>query len=346
MGACCCHLPILYKGIPDLHAFISVVDLICGIIRLVLYFEPLPNNGGKQEYTSKYVGAFIVDWISCIVPTLMGLFVALLLIVSLLKLLIYLYQNRVGKHSHSSVDNINTREWLRRIWRNKAVRRLIILDCNCPCYKPRPKLRFQLRFGLLFVFFILRIAVIGSYASVSSDKNNASNLAGVTAFTLVCLFLTLLLDLYHYCVWWHYTPYKDTTCCCCRSRKHGRYLPYLLVGSYREKSELGNQPCTNNPCPKRRLEHIATFHSSKYEPQARWTDLPQPEPVDPNDPKAKPKSAPTYIGFHTTTPEAAVSIVKTEFKPSPSGMLGGDLYFARSLEATIGKVGQNGGKGA
>ncbi|CAF4827706.1 unnamed protein product, partial [Rotaria sp. Silwood1] len=132
-----------------------------------------------------------------------------------------------------------------------------------------------------------------------------------------------------------------TTCCCCRAWKHARYLPYILVGAYRNEHIWGDESCPNNPCPNRGLEHIATFHSSGYQPQARWTDLPKPEP--PSDPKQKLKPQPTYIGFHTTKADSAVKIAKGGFLPSSQGMIGPGVYFARSLEATIGKVGAAGG---
>jgi len=194
------------------------------------------------------------------------------------------------------------------------------------------------------IILILRIVAIALYVSSNSNANNADELVGLTAFTLVCLFSTLFLDLYHYCVWWHYTPYIDTTCCCCRSRQHTRYLPYILVGEYRNDKIWGDRSCPQNPCPKRRLEHITTFHSSTFQPQARWTELPKPEP--PCDPNKKPKHQPTYIGFHTTKADSAVLIAKSGFLPSSKGMLGPGAYFARSLQATIGKVGLSGGHGA
>ncbi|CAF1312937.1 unnamed protein product [Adineta ricciae] len=341
MGTCCCHFPLLYKGLPHLHAFIAIFELLCGIGRLVGYFSALPDTKKVQTYDSKYAAAFALDWISSIVPTCMGLFIALLIIVVMLKMLIYCLQS----HSQRScVDDINTSGWLRKVWRNRALRRIVALDCNCPCYKPRPKLRFFVRFGFLCVVFTLKIIAIALYTSVSSSSNRANDLATVCAFTILCLFSTFLIDVYHYCVWWHYTPFDDKTCCCCRSRKHRRYLPYILIAEYRNEQHWGDRSCTDHPCLERSLEHIATFHYSSYKPQPRWSDLHKPEPSV-NTVK-KSKSGLTYIGFHQTTPQAAVSIAKSEFIPSISGMLGPGTYFARSLDGTNVKVGRNGGFGA
>ena len=81
----------------------------------------------------------------------------------------------------------------------------------------------------------------------------------------------------------------------------------------------------------RHLSHVVVFHGKDYKPQARWSSL-----------KGR-NLRTTYIGFHTTTPEFAVSIVHSEFRSSPSGVLGKGVYFARSIEDTIGKAQTPGG---
>ncbi|CAF4066407.1 unnamed protein product, partial [Rotaria sp. Silwood1] len=94
----------------------------------------------------------------------------------------------------------------------------------------------------------------------------------------------------------------------------------------RQEDVWGDRPCDTDPCPNRTLEHIVIFHARDYKPQPRWREL---NAVDPNA---------TYIGFHTTTSQAAVGIAHSEFRPSSSGMLGSGAYFARSVEDTIGKA--------
>ena len=95
---------------------------------------------------------------------------------------------------------------------------------------------------------------------------------------------------------------------------------------------MGDRPCTTTPCMNRHLSHVVVFHGNDYKPQPRWSV------VKKKDPGAK-----TYIGFHTTTPEAAVAIIHSEFKSSEKGMLGKGVYFARSIEDTIGKARSKGG---
>ena len=155
--------------------------MILGLVRIVLYFSPITVEAGRtisQSYTGKYVAAFIIDWISSIVATLVGLFTILLILVFLYKLCaccINSYNRSDGQYG----DEINTSGIYRKLIRHKALRRFLIADCNCPCYKARPKLRFQMRFALLFLFFIFRITSIGLYASSSSSETNGSSLASV-----------------------------------------------------------------------------------------------------------------------------------------------------------------------
>jgi hypothetical protein len=293
------------------------------------------------------VAAFIIDWISSVVPTLVGLFTCLIILIILWKMCAC-WLNSYNQQNGRQEDEINTSGVLRKLFGNKALRRFLIIDCNCPCYKARPKLRFQMRFVLLCIFFILRITAIGLYASAPPGDNDGGALAGVCAVSLIFLFNKLCLDFYHYYVWWHYTTERDTRCHC-RSKKHKRYLPYHMVGEYRDPRTLGDRPCTAKPCLKRTLDHIAVFHSNDYQPQDRWRDIPKP-PLD-VPPKSKIcclkskeiDNQPHYIGFHTTDPDAAIGIAHSEFRPGTCGWLGPGVYFARSVQGTIGKAKSDGG---
>ncbi|CAF1329983.1 unnamed protein product, partial [Didymodactylos carnosus] len=71
-----------------------------------------------------------------------------------------------------------------------------------------------------------------------------------------------------------------------------------------------------------------------FKPQQRYCDVQQ------TNPKQN-----IYIGFHRTTPEAAVSIAHSDFAISTkhqSTMLGHGVYFARSMEDTEGKANADG----
>ena len=88
-------------------------------------------------------------------------------------------------------------------------------------------------------------------------------------------------------------------------------------------------------CTNRTLEHVMICHASDHKPQPRFFDLPQ---------TAEGKIR--YIGFHQTSPQAAVSIAHSDFMISSNPqttMLGQGVYFARSIEATNGIA--NNGRG-
>jgi hypothetical protein len=169
-------------------------------------------------------------------------------------------------------------------------------------------------------------AILLNETTTSTDRNVIQALLAVTAGSLIFPFLTILLDLYHYRVWWAYEPDIIISADIVQkpfSRKHKRFIPYVLTEPFRTAT-FGNRKCKNGDrCQSRELEHIVIFHSSLYQPQPRWSD-----------------AYPIYIGFHRTTPEAAYKIATSEFRPSAKGMLGPGAYFARSTEATKGKIGK------
>lgn len=346
---CFCNCSWVYKKLAYLHALTGFFDMICGIVRLAVFFTPgSSTNGTRKQYSSKYVAAFIIDWISSIIPTLVGLFVVVLILIFLFKLCACCYNTYKHQKGKSS-DSINTSGVLRKLIRHKAIRRFLIIDCNCPCYKARPKLRFQIRFGLMVLFFILRITAIGLYASSQQTDSDGGTLAIVCAVSLIFLFNTLLLDLYRYCVWWHYAPANDTECAF-HSKQHERFIPYHMIGQNRDPRTLGDRPCTDKPCTKRTLDHIAVFHSIDFEPQERWQLVPKP-PYETISYEGKWRcqksdefdNQPHYIGFHTTDPKAAISISHGQFRPGSNGWLGPGVYFARSIYGTYGKAKSEGG---
>ena len=336
----------LYRSLPYLHASLGFLEMVLGIARLALFFSPLTISGRSvsKVYSHQYVSAFIIDWISSIGATLIGLFTILLLFVVLFKCCVCSF-NGCNRARDSSLSEVKTEGLLRALLLNEAIRRFLILDCNCPCYKARPKQRFLLRFALLFLFFVLRLVAIGLYAAAPPGDNDGGLLAGLCALSFFFLFLTLALDFYRYCVWWHYTPHGDAQCWG-RSKKHERYLPYHMVGEERDRRTLGDRPCTDQPCLERRLDHIAVFHGNDYQPQQRWTEMVKPEYILQEDLPKKSScfksqeidNQPHYIGFHTTTPEAAIGIASSEFHPGKNGWLGPGVYFARSIAGTIGKA--------
>ena len=162
-------------------------------------------------------------------------------------------------------------------------------------------------------------------------------MAIVCAASILFLFLSMCPDFYQYRVWWYYRPdgtYKRCRCLCCKQkfhRSHQRFLPQPLLGTNRDDNKLGNRPCKftqSGHCPNLTLEHIVIFHAFDYIPQKRYLL----------------GSGSTYIVFHQTKLEYALSIARTGFHISdnPPQMLGFGVYFARSFKDTQNKSRQKG----
>ncbi|UJR07833.1 hypothetical protein I4U23_012116 [Adineta vaga] len=322
----CCNCPRFYKTRTTILAFLSLCEALCLSFRIFTFVSPAISKNETfaleniANLTDPIAIAFMLDWTSSIMATLMGimivLFIALIQCFCCLACIYAICRTGSRKNRKGCCESFGG---------FKALHRFISFDCNCPCYRARPKLRFRLRAVFLFLCMLLRGAAIYLYWSVSKiDARGKSNFY-TCSVSLIFIFTTFLLDLYHYGVWWCYTPSVDTRCHC-RSSKHKRYLPYHIVGDENRKDVTGDRECISKDCRNRHLSHVLVFHGKSYRPQPRWSKI-----------KARDRHA-TYIGFHTTTPVAAVSIVHSEFRPSEEGMLGVGVYFARSIESTHGKA--------
>ena len=196
----CCHVPYLYNSLPYLHAGILFIELILGLIRIGLFFDgpstdAQNNTRAATPSDSRAVGGFVLDWISSLAATLLGLFIALTALIIVFAALAD-YISKRGSQVHPSTNETSldmAEKKLKRKWRSKRVHRLIQLNCNCPCYAARPQLRFIVRLVYLSICFVLRIIAISLYASTSNTTDGGA-LAGVCFFSLVCLALILSLD--------------------------------------------------------------------------------------------------------------------------------------------------------
>ncbi|CAF1272756.1 unnamed protein product [Didymodactylos carnosus] len=324
-----------YKTLPIYHGVLAVYELICGLIRLGMFLDSSNsiNTTKSLRKNSQVVAAFILDWISSMVPTTMGLFILFLSLWCGCRIL----------RSHSCQDSRrHTNLRLRDLISNKPIQRFLIFNCNCPCYIARPKWRFLSRMIFTLVTIGLRFLVIILYATAHHDGNeknhdSSQSLAVACGITVPSAILILLLDYYHYRVWWHYVPSCDQEPVCGGRRylkKHKRFIPYHLMGEHRNAMRLGNEPCPAQYCIDRNLEHIMIFHYNTFRPQARWSEVRQ---INDNH-------LGTYVGFHRTSPAAAVSIAYTDFQLSLKRpqMLGFGIYFARSIYHTMGKARREG----
>lgn len=224
-------------------------------------------------------------------------------------------------------SNLKKEAWKRMF------RRIITMNCLCPCYIPRPRLRFIIRFVFHIICILCRIAAIIVFetsrneTSISPVRDSLRALSIISGVFLIFPILTILLDVYHCRVWWPYHPaIYDVPHEIIEkpfSPKHKGFIPYVLTEQFRTTT-IGNRKCNKgNNCRKRDLEHMVIFHATDYQPQARWSN-----------------EYPVYIGFHRTKPESAYSISKSDCRPSRYGMLGPGAYFVRSTQATRYKIGQ------
>lgn len=340
-----------YKSMPYMLGLISIIEMLLGIIRIVIFFSQKtsdPNNvfsydpiNSNDLITSPLLlnaqtkAAFAIDWITSIVPTLMGVYVTCFSIVAVCSICVMCCAGMCAdQRTRESVAACsNCCKCLCLICTNKANHRCVSLNWNCPCYKARPKLRFQVRFGLLVTFIFLRIIAIILYVSAQNVGYLGKYMAAICSMSIIFLVLTMLIDFYQYRVWWYYRPdgaYKRCRCCCCKQHfhaSHQRFLPIPLLGIWREQNKIGNRPCqytVSGTCSNLSLEHIVIFHAFDFKPLRRY----------------QLGSDRTYIGFHQTTSENAASISQTGFRRSmtPPQMLGFGVYFARSFADTIGKA--------
>jgi hypothetical protein len=325
---CCCSC--CYKGLPTWYILLAIGELICGIIRLATFFPLLSSSTNDQTADAIITAGFILDWIGSLVPTFMGIIIGVVLLIVALKILLTICcndKNKVRPADDPSVALACTRFLLC----SRPMNRFVAINCNCPFYIPRPRLRFIVRLVFLLFSILLRILAIILYASSKGNDSAGTLLAVVCTLSLIFPVLAILLDVYHYRVWWHYRPSCDQISRRTLSRKHVRYIPYHLVGNNRNNMHMGNKPCDsmgpNFKCPKRSLEHLIIFHLDDYKPQERWGLLP-------------PDEATTYVGFHRTKAESAVGIAHSDFRQSmtPPQMLGFGVYFARSIAHTEGKA--------
>ncbi|CAF3678821.1 unnamed protein product [Rotaria sp. Silwood1] len=314
-----------YKSLPIFHSFLVIYEVICGIVRLGIFFTNINNQSCNYDNNifnnrttfigSNYDGFFIT-------------FLSLWFGYRILRLC------RTGHHQP------RTNCHLRHLLASRPIQRFLLFNCNCPCYIARPKWRFLVRFLFITISIGLRLLAIILYATAPTYYNyefssRTQKLSWICAITFASSILTLLLDYYHFRVWWYYVPSCDHNPFYRRYlKKHRRFIPYHLMGANRNEIQLWNEPCAlQRFYLDRTLEYIMIFHFNTYTPTPHWSDVPN-----------KNLLTTTYIGFHRTDAEAAVSIAYTDFNESRTRpqMLGFGIYFARSIFHTQFKARRDG----
>jgi hypothetical protein len=168
---CCLDCSRFYKARVVILASLSVCEAIFGLFRVFIFVAPALTADGPFHFanianvTDRIFIAFVLDWSSSIMPTLMGicmlLFIALFQCVCLFACCYAICRNGSTKDKTGCCASLGG---------FKALHRFISFDCNCPCYKARPKLRFRVRFVFLFLCLVLRGAAIYLYWTASGEN--------------------------------------------------------------------------------------------------------------------------------------------------------------------------------
>lgn len=212
-----------YRALPFVLALISLGEMILGILRIIVFFSPKPFANSTDAtilsanpvvtspllLSKQSCAAFSLDWIASIIPTFMGIYITIFILLgacSLCVTCLTVCKTLTSRESASCETCKNCWALLCLMCVNKPNHRCVSLTCNCPCYTARPRLRFQIRFGLLAFFILLRIIAIIVYASDKTTGRYGGYMAAICTGSLVLISLTMGLDYYQYRTWWHYRP--------------------------------------------------------------------------------------------------------------------------------------------
>ena len=118
---------------------------------------------------------------------------------------------------------------------------------------------------------------------------------------------------------------KNNTTCCFLFRK--KYRPVPQFARFMRLWEVGTEGCIlNDQCLSADLEHILKCHDDLNIPSRTF-----------NCNYCCGRSR-FMIGFHQTSEKSALQLALSEFRPGKNGSFGKAIYFARSINNTIGKA--------
>lgn len=324
-----------YRSLFVFHALIALCESVATLTLIILVFRTNPELFFKTSHPDDEDWDLIrvADRITILVLFIVGTIRTVILFLVLFGLL-FMTASCFVLLCFSCY-----RKGIYSLFTAKSAHRFFSFNCNCPCYRARPTLRFKLKVTYVIIVFAVRIATIILCLTLRHHITTKS-LAVIVAISFFFLLLASLLDYYHYRVWWHYKPHftgfpldfaMPTTPL---SIKHKRYIPYHLLRDHRTERR-GDKSCSaGSDCKNRQLEHIFIFHFRCHTPQPRYFDIPKGE-----------NRKNRYIGFHQTDPTSAILIAHSDFMISTeyrSTMLGHGVYFARSRDGTKNKANRKG----
>ena len=170
---CCCNCSCFYKARIVVLAALSCLEAIFGLFRYAIFLSPALSSEGAPDLSNvanvsdPIAIAFILDVGSSIMGIFMGVFMvfllALALFLSCFACLYAMCRNNSaggGKNCCKSAFSV------------QALHRFIAFDCNCPCYRARPKLRFRSRMAFLCLCLGLRAGAIYLYRVASGRQTD------------------------------------------------------------------------------------------------------------------------------------------------------------------------------
>jgi hypothetical protein len=200
--SCCC------RRLPTFYTLLSIGELIFGIVSLAVFFPLLSSTTNEGHANAIITVGFILDWIGSLVPTFMGIIIGLVLLIVGLKILFSLCCNDKNKVRPAN-DSSLTLACTQFLLCGRPMNRFVAFNCNCPCYIPRPQLRFIVRLVFLLFSILLRILAIILYASSKANESIRGLLAIACTLSLIFPVLAIFVDVYQYRAWWYYRPSCD-----------------------------------------------------------------------------------------------------------------------------------------
>ena len=173
---------------------------------------------------------------------------------------------------------------------------------------------FAIRLNLYLIGLVFTIIII-AHKDITIDK--ISLYLCISLLVLYVARIILMMFMFYYCT--QYNP--DRTL-----KLHLNHDGFLRL------EEMGSSTCSAGAvCRSTDLTHILKSHHVLHRPNK-----------DCNPCYHLTCRKNFLIGFHQTTPEIALLIAKTGFKSGSTGMYGGGIYFARSIDHTDYKALSNG----
>lgn len=197
--------------------------------------------------------------------------------------------------------------------RRTRILRMSSLTCfTFTCFTDRLNSVLLTRLIFVYIFSIFRFVafVISAYCANRYPPRGIA-FAVFAAISLIPSLIIIVLETIHCVRLGNYFPFPAHDKL--NRNKSIRFIPYALINDQRTSSWNKSLCHHEKYCTTQDLYHIVMFHSGA---------------------KQYHRNDELMVGFHQTSPRAALGISKTQFKISDKGMLGAGVYFATCIDHT------------